>query len=272
MTSPLLEGRRLTRVFMSGGRKSKRIVAVDGVSLALYPGETLGIIGESGSGKTTLARLLIGLLPPSGGKVYYRHRPLDEMNRDERRMFARRVQLVFQDPALSLNPLRTVQQVVAEPLRIHGWSRPRIRSRVMEVITAVELQPYVLERWPHELSGGQRQRVALARALAPEPEVILLDEPTSALDVSVQAQILTLLKGIQQETGVAYLFITHDLHLARSFTDRVMVMYQGRIVESGNTEKLFLHPEHPYTRRLLMAVPGVKLFRTSHLEPFDRPS
>ncbi len=260
---PILSVRDLTKQFTSGQRGASPFVAVRRVSFDLHAGETLGLIGESGSGKTTLARLLVGLLRPDRGTIRYRGRSLMGLNRRAWKAYLRQVQLIFQDPGTALNPVRSVRDIIAEPLRIHGWPRDRMEARVYELLRAVELPVDAAERWPHELSGGQRQRVAIARALALHPEVIICDEPTSALDVSVQAQILDLLKRIQDETGVAYVFITHDLHLVRSFADRVMVMQRGVIVEQGMIETIFKTPKHPYTRRLLASAPG-PLFAIRH--------
>ena len=230
------------------------IAAVRGVDLALRHGDALGIVGESGSGKSTLARIAMGLVAPSEGRVLLNGRDAVTIPRAE---FARRVQFVFQDPASSLNPRKSIRQVLDVPLRhLAGLDRPARARRVEELLELVGLRPEMAARFPHELSGGQRQRVGIARAIATRAEVLLLDEPVSALDVSIQAQVLNLLRDLQQQLGLSYLFISHDLSVVENLCDRVAVMYRGRIAEEAPAEELFARPSHPYTHTLLSAAPG----------------
>jgi len=233
------------------------IRAVDGVSFSLAAGETLAVVGESGCGKSTIARMLVGLVRPSSGSIYVGNRDLVTANASELREMRRMIQLVFQDPYSSLNPRRRVEFIVAEPLLIHSSqsSVRRHRERTELLLEQVGLSKRHLDRFPRELSGGQRQRVAIARALALDPQIIVLDEPVSALDVSIQAQVMNLLKDLQRERGLSYLFISHDLGVVRYIADRVAVMFAGRIVECGESDAVFFRPEHPYTDLLLSAVP-----------------
>ncbi|WP_227353536.1 ABC transporter ATP-binding protein [Haladaptatus salinisoli] len=230
--------------------------AVDGVSFDLYPGETLGVVGESGCGKSTLARTLLGLTDPTDGAVEFRGMRTTTFGRDEKREFRRNAQIVFQDPQSSLNPRRKVGNIVADPLEAAGWSEEERRERVVELLGQVGLKEEHYGRYPHEFSGGQRQRINLARALSINPDLVIADEPVSGLDVSVQAQILSLMQDLQDEFGLTYLFITHDLSVIRNVADRVAVMYLGDFVETGPVERLFTEPHHPYTRALLEAVPN----------------
>jgi oligopeptide transport system ATP-binding protein len=231
--------------------------AVDGVSLELRTGETLGLVGESGCGKSTLARLLLRLVEPTGGAAYYRGRNTFAMSPRELRAYRRRAQLVFQDPYSSLNPRMTAQELIAEGWEIHGGIvERRSRSRrVRELMELVGVDPDQMTRYPHEFSGGQRQRIGIARVLALNPDIVICDEPVSALDVSVQAQIINLLESLQQELGIAYVFIAHDLAVLRHVADRVAVMYLGKIVEIGDARAVYEQPTHPYTQALLSAVP-----------------
>ena len=242
-------------------RPAPVVRACDDVSLTIRSGETLGLVGESGSGKTTVGRLLLALERPDEGTIEFDGADLLDLEKQELRGLRRQMQLIFQDPLSSLNPRHSVLQAVAHPLRTHGEIRSANEGldRVVELLSTVGLPATIADRFPHELSGGQAQRVCIARAIALRPKLIVADEPTSALDVSVQAQILNLLKRLQRELGMAYLFISHDLRVISHLSERVAVMYAGQIVESGTTDEVFGHPRHPYTKALLESVPRPKL-------------
>jgi peptide/nickel transport system ATP-binding protein len=234
------------------------VQALDDVSITLHAGRSLGIVGESGSGKSTLARLVMALEAPTAGRVLLDGQDLNTLSAAQLRRARSQVQMVFQDPYGSLDPRRTVGQTVAEPLAVlHGASRSEQRTRAGEALEAVGLRAADLAKYPHEFSGGQRQRIAIARALITRPKLIVADEPVSALDVSVQAQVLNLMQDLQDGFGVTYLFISHDLSVVDLVCDEVVVLQAGRIVEQGPPQRLFQRPEHPYTQRLLAAVPGL---------------
>jgi len=256
----LVDVRGLTKHFPVGGglfrRTSGLVRAVEGVSFQVRRGETLGLVGESGSGKTTTGRLVLRLLEPTAGTVRFAGRDLAELDAEELRRLRRRAQLVFQDPYGSLNPRMTAGDAIREVLRVHGLARGREGRRIDEVLRLVGLGPEHARRHPHEFSGGQRQRVRIARALAVEPEFIVCDEPVSALDVSVQAQVLNLLHELQNRLGLTYLFIAHDLSVIEHVSDRIAVMYLGRIVELAPADAVIRAPRHPYTKALLSAVPS----------------
>jgi len=256
MTAPLLQLDALGKTFnvTSGGRKAQ-LKAVADVSLSVHAGETLAIVGESGCGKTTLGRLILRLIAPSAGTIRFDGRDITRLGARDRRHLSRELQIVFQDPYSALNPRMKVGEIIAEPLTNTDMARRDIRARVAEVMETVRLPAEYADRYPHAFSGGQRQRIGIARALAVKPRLIVCDEAVSALDVSVQAQILNLLREIQQETGVAYVFISHNLGVVRFLADRVAVMYLGRVVELASREDLFAAPRHPYTEALLSAIP-----------------
>jgi oligopeptide/dipeptide ABC transporter ATP-binding protein len=257
----ILEIRNLVKHFEIGGGlfggRPAVVKAVDGVSFAIRRGETLGLVGESGCGKTTTGRCILQLERPTSGEVIFEGRDLTRLADSELRAVRRRVQVIFQDPYSSLNPRMTVGQIIAEPLAVHRIvpDRRARAARVQELLRHAGLLPAMARRYPHELSGGQRQRVGIARALAMEPRLIICDEPVSALDVSIQAQIINLLEDLQAEFGLTYLFVAHDLSVVRHISDRVAVMYLGKIVEITDRKSLYEDPQHPYTKALLSAVP-----------------
>lgn len=245
MSDHLLQVQDLCVEFRQG---RKRIMAVDGASFSIQAGETVGLVGESGSGKSTIANAILGLVPITSGQITFVGEDVTHLSFDERRKFYRNTQMVFQDPYSSLNPMRTIGQTLEEPIRsLGGGERGMINDRVLTMLKRVGLPAELINRYPRQLSGGQRQRVAIARALMASPKLVICDEATSALDLSVQAQVLNLLKDLQQSEGLSYLFVSHDLEVVRYMCDRVVVLYQGRIMESGLSDEVFVGPAHPYT-------------------------
>lgn len=253
---PLLSIRDLRVHFSQGQRRKGMVKAVDGVTLDIFPGETVGLVGESGCGKSTLGRAILRLTEPTSGKVFYRNRDLAGLSKREMRQHRRHLQIVFQDPYASLNPRMTVGQIVGEPLDTFRIAKGReAELRVQELLETVGLSKRFIRRYPHEFSGGQRQRIGIARALAVDPEFIVADEPISALDVSIQAQIMNLLERLQREKNLTYLFIAHDLRAIRHVSDRVVVMYLGKLVEVSEAKTIYSDPLMPYTKALISAAP-----------------
>jgi len=250
--TPLLDVRDLRVHFPA---KPEPVKAVDGVSFRVGAGETVGLVGESGSGKTTIGKAILKLVPPTGGEIFYRGRDVMPLREGDFRPLRKEMQMIFQDPFSSLNPRWTIGSIVAEPLEIHfpGLGKAERLERVAALLQKVALPADAMRRYPHEFSGGQRQRIGIARALAVEPSFIVCDEPVSALDVSVQAQIVNLLQDLQDELGLAYLFISHDLAVVQHISHRVLVMYRGHLVESASAEEIYQNPQHEYTKRLLAA-------------------
>lgn len=264
MSEYLLEARNLKKHFMLDNDtvsrlagKTRTLKAVDGIDFAVRRGETLGLVGESGCGKSTTARLITRLVEPSAGEVLFKGENLLEFKRAKMQQTRKSIQLVFQDPYSSLNPRKTIMQILSRPLEVHKLAANWVekRRRVLELLNLVGLGEEHADRYPHEFSGGQRQRIAIARALAVDPELIIGDEPVSALDVSIQAQVLNLFRELQEKLSLTYIFIAHDLSVIRHISDRVAVMYVGKIVETGNVADIFDKPQHPYTKALLDAVP-----------------
>ncbi|MDW3850166.1 dipeptide ABC transporter ATP-binding protein [Micromonospora sp. BRA006-A] len=262
MTENIIEVRDLVKHYpVTRGVVFKKTIghvkAVDGVSFELKAGETLGVVGESGCGKSTLARVLMNLEKPTAGQVLYKGQDISKLSGGALRRLRRQIQLVMQDPYTSLNPRMTVGDLIGEPFEIHPEVAPRgsRRGKVKELLDLVGLNPEHINRYPHQFSGGQRQRIGIARALALRPEVIVCDEPVSALDVSIQAQVMNLLEKLQAEFGLSYVFIAHDLSVVRHLSDRVAVMYLGKMVEIGTEDEIYERPTHPYTQALLSAVP-----------------
>jgi len=262
---PLLEARNLCKTFRTeqsafGARGQSEVRAVDDVSLSIEPGETLGLVGESGSGKTTLGRMLVRLIEPDSGSISLEGQDVLAARGSALRHLRRNMQIIFQDPFGSLDPRMTVEQIVVEPLIIHGErDQQQRRERAAEMMRAVGMEASALMRYPHEFSGGQRQRIGIARALILRPQFIVADEPVSALDVSVGGQIVNLMRKLQREFSLTYLFISHSLPVVRYLATRIAVMYRGKIVEEGATEEITISPRHDYTRSLLAATPELKI-------------
>lgn len=260
MTEALLEVHNLKKSYpIHSGlfrKQTGEVKAVDGLTFSVMKGETLGLVGESGCGKSTAGRSILRLIEPTDGKVIFDGKDITALGDTEMRRMRREMQMVFQDPFASLNPRHTVEKILEEPLIVHGMKDgPERKKRVSELLQTVGLSDYHAKRYPHQFSGGQRQRIGIARALAVKPKLIIADEPVSALDVSIQSQVLNLLQDLQEEFGLTYLFIAHDLGVVRHISDRVGVMYLGRIVELAASEELYENPKHPYTKALLSAVP-----------------
>lgn len=254
MTEKLIELEKVCKYFSLG--RGRTLKAVNNISLDIYKGETLGIVGESGCGKSTLGRTIMGIYRPTSGTIRYRGRKLDPDSRRERFAYAKKAQIIFQDPYASLDPRMTVGSIISEGMEIHRmYHRERRRERVYELLETVGLSREHINRFPHEFSGGQRQRIGIARALAIEPEFLVCDEPISALDVSIQSQIINLLKSLQVQLSLTYLFIAHDLNIVKYISDRIAVMYMGSLAEIAGSDEIYAHTMHPYSRALLAAVP-----------------
>jgi oligopeptide transport system ATP-binding protein len=262
-SSALVRTENVTKEFAAGsagvlGGGKLTVKAVTGVNLEIVAGETVGLVGESGSGKSTLGRLILRLIEPTSGKVFFEGRDLSTLTRSDLRHLRRDMQLVFQDPYASLNPRMRVRAIVGEGIEIHRLARGKEKlERIAELLKMVGMSPDAMTRYPHEFSGGQRQRIGIARALAVKPRFLVLDEPVSALDVSIQAQIINLLQDLQEQLKLTYLFIAHDLRVVEHISNRVAIMYLGKIVEIASRDEIFANPRHPYTRALLSAIPSV---------------
>jgi len=272
MTEPLLQVKNLVQHFKIS--RSFTVKAVDGVSFEIYPGETYGLVGESGSGKTTIGRSIIRLYDPTDGEIIFNHRKISgDLDNKTRRMLRKNMQMIFQDPMSSLNPRKKIGDIIGEGLDIHRlYSDLSERKEIISaILKKVGLSPAHAERYPQQFSGGQRQRIGIARALVMNPKLIIADECISALDVSIQAQVVNLMKDIQEETNCAYLFIAHDLSMVKYISDRIGVLYKGRLVETGTTQEIFSNPVHPYTKSLLSAVPQPNpiVERRKKIIPYD---
>jgi ABC-type glutathione transport system ATPase component len=255
MTDRLLDVDNVEVEYPARGFRGTPFKALKGVSLDIRPGETVGLVGESGSGKTTLGRAVLGLAPVTGGAIRYKGRDISHLSRADRRTLSSDIQVVFQDPYTSLNPALTIESILTEPLTVRKVAKADAAKRVRDLLDQVHLPTDAGSRLPREFSGGQRQRIAIARALALDPQLIICDEPVSALDLSTQARVLALFKEIQERTGVAYLFVSHDLAVVRHLSHRVAVMYRGEIVEWGDGDQVTARPQHAYTQKLFLAAP-----------------
>ena len=283
MSEEILRVNNVSRIYETSGggfgRKNK-VSALDGVSFNLVQGETLGIVGESGCGKSTLGRIISRLDSPTSGEIIYKGNDIAKKSLAAMRPLRKEIQFIFQDPYASLNPRRQIGAIIEEPMRIHGVSKDERRARAHELLEKVGLDKNSYEKYPHEFSGGQRQRVVIARALTLKPELIIADEPVSALDVSIQAQVLNLFKELQDEMKLTYIFVAHDLGVVRHISDRIAVMYLGKIVELGSVEEIYNNPQHPYTKALLSANPRIDQSAQSTRQiltgdipsPLNRPS
>ena len=283
MSNEILSVKNISKIYESSGggfgRKNK-VSALDGVSFNLVQGETLGIVGESGCGKSTLGRIISRLDSPTSGEIIYKGNDIAKKSLAAMRPLRKEIQFIFQDPYASLNPRRQIGAIIEEPMRIHGVSKDERRARAHELLEKVGLDKNSYEKYPHEFSGGQRQRVVIARALTLKPELIIADEPVSALDVSIQAQVLNLFKELQDEMKLTYVFVAHDLGVVRHISDRIAVMYLGKIVELGTVEEIYNNPQHPYTKALLSANPRIDQSAQSTRQiltgdipsPLNRPS
>lgn len=280
MSKVLISTENLSKHFRFGKSlfsfNEKVVRAVDDVSLEIYERETFALVGESGCGKSTLGRVMLRLLERSSGSVKFKDQDIYALDEEKMRALRKNIQIVFQDPYASLNPRMRVKDILSEPLRAHNFgTSQQIEARCKELLDMVGLRPHLINHYPHQFSGGQRQRIGIARALANNPEFIVCDEAVSALDVSIQAQVLNLLKDLQEQLQLTYLFITHDLSVVRQFADRVGVMFLGRLVEVGTTEEIFTNPQHPYTQFLISAVPRADPHQRNRVRPLlkgDIPS
>ena len=283
MSEEILRVNNVSRIYETSGGgfgRKNRVSALDGVSFNLVQGETLGIVGESGCGKSTLGRIISRLDTPTTGEIIYKGNDIAKKSLAAMRPLRKEIQFIFQDPYASLNPRRQIGAIIEEPMRIHGVSKDERRARAHELLEKVGLDKNSYEKYPHEFSGGQRQRVVIARALTLKPELIIADEPVSALDVSIQAQVLNLFKELQDEMKLTYIFVAHDLGVVRHISDRIAVMYLGKIVEMGSVEEIYNNPQHPYTKALLSANPRIDQSAQSTRQiltgdipsPLNRPS
>jgi oligopeptide/dipeptide ABC transporter ATP-binding protein len=283
MSEEILRVNNVSRIYETSGGgfgRKNRVSALDGVSFNLVQGETLGIVGESGCGKSTLGRIISRLDSPTTGEIIYKGNDIAKKSLAAMRPLRKEIQFIFQDPYASLNPRRQIGAIIEEPMRIHGVSKDERRARALELLEKVGLDKNSYEKYPHEFSGGQRQRVVIARALTLKPELIIADEPVSALDVSIQAQVLNLFKELQDEMKLTYIFVAHDLGVVRHISDRIAVMYLGKIVELGSVEEIYNNPQHPYTKALLSANPRIDQSAQSTRQiltgdipsPLNRPS